>query len=130
MTTPISPQTQAILLLTAPLIAGRERPSTDLLSPGEYRRLVRHLRDMQRQPADLLATDRPPDLLRNCAPIVEEARLQRLLGRGFLLSQAVERWQTRAIWIASSADANYPQRLKVRLGEAAPAVIYGCGNMA
>ena len=32
----ISPNTQAILLLTAPLIAGRSGTSPDLLTPGEY----------------------------------------------------------------------------------------------
>ena len=58
------------------------------------------------------------------------ARLQRLLGRGFLLSQVIERWQARAIWVVSRADAEYPRRLKVRLREDAPAVIYGCGDMA
>ena len=58
----------------------------------------------------------------------DAARLERLLGRGFLFSQAVERWRTRAIWVVSRADAGYPQRLKKRLGEDAPPVLYGCGD--
>lgn len=57
-------------------------------------------------------------------------RLESLLARGFLLSQAVERWQTRAIWVVSRADAEYPRRLKTRLEEDAPAVLYGCGDAA
>jgi predicted Rossmann fold nucleotide-binding protein DprA/Smf involved in DNA uptake len=61
--------------------------------------------------------------------VIDEARLLRLLGRGFLLSQVVEHWQARAIWVVSRADAEYPRRLKVRLREDAPAVIYGCGDM-
>ena len=48
----------------------------------------------------------------------------------FLLSQAVERWQTRAIWVVSRADAEYPRRLKARLKEDAPPVLYGCGDAA
>ena len=52
----LSANTQAILLLTAPLIAGRGAASSDLLSPGEYKRLARHLREIQRQPADLIST--------------------------------------------------------------------------
>ena len=44
MSTSLSPNTQAILLLTAPLIVGRGEPSSDLLTPGEYRRLARLLR--------------------------------------------------------------------------------------
>ena len=124
----LSPNTQAILLLTAPLIAGRGTSSPDLLSPGEYKRLARHLREMQRQPADMLSPD-ATDLLRACEPVIEESRMQRLLGRGFLLSQVIERWQARAIWVVSRADADYPRRLKVRLREDAPAVLYGCGEI-
>jgi len=129
MTPALSPNTQAILLLTAPLIAGRGTPSADLLSQGEYKRLARHLREIQRQPADLVSPD-AADLMRACQPVVDEARLQSLLGRGFLLSQVIERWQARAIWVVSRADAEYPRRLKVRLREDAPAVLYGCGDMA
>ncbi|QJD29293.1 DNA-processing protein DprA [Methylococcus geothermalis] len=129
MTPVLSPNTQAILLLTAPLIAGRGTASSDLLSPGEYKRLARHLREIQRQPADLLSPD-AAEILRACQPVIDEGRLQKLLGRGFLLSQAIERWQARAIWVVSRADAEYPRRLKARLREDAPAVLYGCGDMA
>lgn len=39
-----SPNTQAILLLTAPLTVGRDRSTgVDPLTHGEYKRLVRHL---------------------------------------------------------------------------------------
>ena len=127
MTQAVSPNAQAILLLTAPLIAGRGSPSPDLLTPGEYKRLARQLRELQRQPADLIERD-AADLLRACGQVAEESRLQRLLGRGFLLGQAIERWQTRAIWVISRADADYPRRLKSRLREDAPAVLYGCGD--
>lgn len=129
MTPVLSPNTQAILLLTAPLIAGRGPSSPDLLSPGEYKRLARHLREIQRQPADLVSPD-AVDILRACQPVIDESRLRRLLGRGFLLSQVIERWQARAIWVVSRADADYPRRFKVRLREDAPAVIYGCGDMS
>ena len=129
MTPVLSPNTQAILLLTAPLIAGRSTASSDLLSPGEYKRLARHLREIQRQPADLVSPDAAA-ILRACQPVIDENRLQKLLGRGFLLSQVIERWQARAIWVVSRADAEYPRRLKARLREDAPAVLYGCGDMA
>lgn len=127
MTPVLSPNTQAILLLTAPLIAGRGTASSGLLSPGEYKRLARHLREIQRQPADLVSPD-AAEILRACQPVIDEGRLQKLLGRGFLLSQVIEGWQARAIWVVSRADAEYPRRLKARLREDAPAVIYGCGD--
>ncbi|MBO9542033.1 DNA-protecting protein DprA [bacterium] len=127
MTSSLSPNTQAILLLTAPLIAGRGEPSADLLTQSQYRKLARHLWERQRQPSDLLA-DRDDDLLEACEPVVDVTRLKRLLSRGFLLSQAIERWQARAIWVVSRADADYPRRLKARLKEDAPPILYGCGE--
>lgn len=125
----LSENTQAILLLTAPLMMGRNPTSTDLLSAREYKSLARHLREIQRQPADLLLPN-AQELIHECQHIVEVARLQRLLGRGFLLSQVVDRWQSRAIWIISRADANYPRCLKNRLREDAPPILYGCGDIS
>jgi len=127
MSTVLSQDSQVILLLTAPLMAGSMQPSTDLLTPGEYGRLAIFLHEVQRQPGDLLTAD-ADGLLRQCQGVVDDDRLRRLLGRGFLLSQAVERWQARAIWVVTIADAAYPQRLKERLKDNAPAVLYGCGD--
>jgi predicted Rossmann fold nucleotide-binding protein DprA/Smf involved in DNA uptake len=124
----LSPNTQTILLLTAPLIAGRGTSTSELLSPGEYKKLARHLREVQKQPSDLIA-EGAEELLRSCQPIVDATRIKRLLERGFLLGQVVERWQARAIWVVSRADAEYPRRLKVRLKEDAPPVLYGCGDI-
>lgn len=129
MIQPLTPNTQAILLLTAPLIAGRGETTRDLLSLGEYNRLAVILRQKQKQPADLLAPD-AHELIEVCAKPFGRARLDALLGRGFLLSQAVERWNARAIWVISRADAKYPRRLKARLKEDAPPLLYGCGDIA
>jgi DNA processing protein len=126
--TPLSLNAQAILLLTAPLIVGPGAAPVKLLSPSEYGRLARHLRDVQRQPADLLGSDLA-SLLDDCQPGFDLARLNQLLGRGFLLTQAIERWHSRAIWVISRADPDYPRRLKARLREDAPALLYGCGEM-
>jgi predicted Rossmann fold nucleotide-binding protein DprA/Smf involved in DNA uptake len=132
----LSPNTKAILLLTAPLLAGQGKrggrsggkKTKDLLSPAEYRKLARRLRELECQPADLLAPE-AGQLLDDCARVIERGRLARLLARGFLLSQAVEHWQARAIWVVSRADPEYPQRLKSRLGHDSPAVLYGCGEI-
>jgi predicted Rossmann fold nucleotide-binding protein DprA/Smf involved in DNA uptake len=103
--------------------AGAERP----LTATQYGQLALHLRDIGRKPADFL-TEGADELLQECAGIADVEQMRRLLGRGFLLSQAVERWSSRAIWVMSRADAGYPRRLKKRLGSAAPAVLYGCGD--
>lgn len=129
MIEPLTPNTQAILLLTAPLLAGRGETSRDLLTVGEYNRLTRILREKQKQPADLLGPD-ADELIELCAQPFGRARLDALLGRGFLLSQAVERWNARAIWVISRADSQYPKRFKARLKEDAPPLLYGCGDIS
>lgn len=127
MTNVLSNNTQAILLLTAPLIAGRSEQTRELLTPSEYKRLARHLHQLSKEPADLLASD-ADEILRQSQAVVDAARLKWLLGRGFALSQAIDRWQARGIWVVSRADSNYPQRLRDRLREDRPAVLYGCGE--
>lgn len=124
----LTPNTQAILLLTAPLLTGSGNPSADLLSPGEYKRLALRLRELQRKPSDLMG-EGSSKLIQSCRDLVEVERLSRLLERGFQLSQAVNRWQTRGIWVISRADPQYPRRLKAKLREDAPAVLYGCGDI-
>ena len=129
MMTPLTSNTQAILLLTAPLIAGRNDSSAELLTFGEYNRLARTLREKQKQPADLIGSA-AGDVIDLCAKVFGRPRLDALLGRGFLLSQAVERWNARAIWVVSRADTDYPRRFKTRLKEDAPPLLYGCGDAA
>ena len=131
MTFELSANTQAILLLTAPLIAGRgkDKAAAKPLGASEYRGLARRLRELERQPADLLDQGLG-EIIDGCGATLDGERLERLLGRGFLLAQAVERWRTRAIWVLSRADADYPKRLKKRLGASAPPLLYGCGEAA
>ncbi|MGO8669849.1 MAG: DNA-processing protein DprA [Capsulimonadaceae bacterium] len=124
---PISLNTQAILLLTAPLIVGRSQPIPDLLSPGDFKRLVRRVHDMGKQLADLL-TPEADSIIEECSAIVEPSTVKRLLSRGFLLSQALERWETRAIWVVGRPDPQYPERIKARLKADAPPILYGCGD--
>jgi DNA processing protein len=125
----LSSNAQAILLLTAPLVAGRGEPSPDRLTLSEYNRVARILREKQLQPADLIGPN-AAEVVALCATILGRERLDSLLGRGFLLSQAVERWSARAIWIVSRADTTYPRRLKTRLREDSPPILYGCGDAA
>ncbi len=123
----VSKNTQAILLLTAPLIVGRSQRSMELLTPTEYNRAARILFDVQGEPGDLLGPG-AGDLYNKLQSVADSGRLSRLLGRGFLLSQAVERWQARSIWVISRADPDYPGRLQERLKDTAPPVLYGIGD--
>lgn len=125
----LSDDTKAILLLTAPLIAGSAGPRHRPLSLGEYKHLTRKLRDLGRKPADLIAPS-AADLIEACGSVVDCVRLRELLARGFQMAQAVERWSARAIWVISRADESYPRRWKERLKEDCPPILYGCGDAA
>ena len=137
----LSANAQAILLLTAPLLVGYRRHSSGPrtrrggarlakprpLSTAEYRDFAKRLRAIHREPADLLGND-ARETVRESLASLEAERIQRLLGRGFLLAQAIERWRARALWIVTRADPDYPRRLKARMRGNAPPVLYGCGD--
>lgn len=125
----LSLNTKAILLLTAPLILGRGKgkESNDLLKPGEYTKLARYLQEANRQPADLLGLE-ADQILSDCHHIFFADRLRRLLDRGFLLSQTTEQWGARGIWVLGRADDNYPKKLKMRLKQDSPSLLFGCGD--
>lgn len=127
ISTPVSANTQAILLLTAPLMTGSGEHSKELLTASEYAKLARFLNHRAFQPADLVAAS-ASELDLELGKIVNGDRLKRLVARGFLLSQAIERWQARSIWVVSRSDECYPARLKERLKDLAPLVLYGCGD--
>ena len=127
----VSENTKAILLLTAPLIVGkRKSPDKDglkPLTPTEYKKFALYLKELKVRPAELISP-KADEILSQCAAVIAVNRLKSLLERGFLLSQAIEHWQSRAIWVMSRADAKYPRQLKSRLRENAPAILYGCGD--
>ncbi len=127
----LSPNAQAILLLTAPLLAGRSRPSVRPLSRSAYNKLVRHLRDTEMQPAALLDSEGLGELDNSWSGLKTKRTLEdvrRLLGRGFLLAQALERWSARAMWVVTRPDDDYPNRLLKKMRGKAPPVLYGCGD--
>lgn len=129
ISTTVSANTKAILLLTAPLIVGQEESAKEWLTASEYGKLARFLYQNECQPSDLIAPG-GSDLVTEAGKIVNSDRIKRLIDRGFLLSQAIERWQARAIWVVSRSDDGYPARLKERLKDLAPPVLYGCGESA
>lgn len=56
-------------------------------------------------------------------------RVRALLGRGRALALAVEELEHKGYWILTAADECYPARLRDRLGDAAPAMLYGVGDV-
>ena len=127
----LSPNAQAILLLTAPLLAAGSRPTVRPLPIGDYNNMVRCLRDTGMEPADLLDSEGLRELDNSWSGLKTRRTLEdvrRLLQRGFLLAQALERWSARAIWVVTRPDDDYPDRLRKKMRGKAPPVLYGCGD--
>lgn len=124
----LSPDTEAILLLCGRFAhaSGEQVPP---LTQKEYEAITRWLLERKLRPADLLNAD---DVL--FSDLVQ-ARLDRekvstLLRRGTALALALEKWHRSGLWVLSRSDAAYPRRLKKKLGQSAPPLLYGAGDMS
>ena len=125
-TLPLSPDTEAILLLCGRF--GSERgDQASPLTQKEYEVLTRWLLERKLRPADLLNVD--SNLLAELVQAkLDHARVSALLGRGTALALAMEKWLRSGLWILSRSDSTYPKRLKRKLGQSAPPLLYGAGD--
>lgn len=57
-------------------------------------------------------------------------RLPSLLERGRALAFAIEELEHGGIWVLTADDERYPKRLRERLGDSAPAILYGVGDIS
>lgn len=125
---------QAMLLLTCEL-----NPYPSSLKPltiAEWKRFAEFLKMQQKQPSDCLMPDASiwlkewQDPKKSDNPISYE-RLMKLLERGNELAFAMERWDRAGIWVItrSQLEQHYPRCLKQKLGQNAPPVLFGCGNL-
>jgi predicted Rossmann fold nucleotide-binding protein DprA/Smf involved in DNA uptake len=123
----VSPNTQAVLLLTAHF-SKSSGDSAKPLTPKEWGRFAVWLKDHALTPEQLM-TSHPKDLLEGWSDRqITLDRLDGLLNRGSALAIAMEKWLRAGLWVMTRSDTDYPSRLKKRLGTDSPAVFYGCGN--
>jgi predicted Rossmann fold nucleotide-binding protein DprA/Smf involved in DNA uptake len=122
-----APHTLAALLLTAHLAkAARGEPRP--LSAAEWGRLSQWLADHALQPEALLEGD-PASLIDGWLDkSVNAHRVAALLARGGAVALALERWERAGLWVMTSGDGDYPERLRRRLALEAPPVLFGCGE--
>jgi predicted Rossmann fold nucleotide-binding protein DprA/Smf involved in DNA uptake len=124
----VHPDTQAVLLLCG-TFAKESVPGMKPLGLREYNAVASWLARQGRRPADLLRTSEEP--IPDGEPgLPQRERLQALLGRGVQMATAVERWQRLGLWVISRGEACYPERLRRNLRSAAPALLYGAGDIA
>jgi predicted Rossmann fold nucleotide-binding protein DprA/Smf involved in DNA uptake len=121
----LSPVMQVTLLLCSPLRAGKDK-GVQPLSIGEFNELEKQLQRIGATWEELLEST-ASDLLKKIGPVADTEKIMALLGRGFMLSMAVEKWQSAGIWVTSRNEPDYPERLR-RLKQNTPPLIYGCGE--
>lgn len=123
------PDTVSVGLLTTRLAMSR---SADLrpLGPTAWATLKTRLTAAGQTPAGLIGLDagHVADLLD--LPQDRAADLVALLARAGQMSLELERLQARGIWIVSGEDPEYPESLTRRLGDQAPPVLFGAGDVS
>ena len=122
----LSLDTEAILLLCGRFGSERGENSAPL-TQKEYESLARWLMERKLRPGDLL--NGPSGLLSEVVHAkLAPARVEALLARGTAMALTLEKWQRSGLWILSRSDAAYPVRLKKKLGQSAPPLLYGAGD--
>lgn len=127
LTSNLSPDTEAILLLCGRFGSERDEHHTPL-TQKEYESLARWLMERKLRPSDLLGADSSSLLSDVVHAKLEVVRVESLLARGTAMALTIEKWQRSGLWVLSRSDAAYPMRLKKKLGQSAPPLLYGAGD--
>ncbi|GAB3285902.1 DNA-processing protein DprA [Parahaliea aestuarii] len=123
----LTAHTQAVLLLTA-YFSKASSTGVKPLSNKEWGRFALWLNSKKLKPEDLLSGSLVQSLDGWSDDKITLERIEALLNRGSALALAVEKWSRAGLWIVTRADADYPRKLKTRLGNMAPPLFFGCGN--
>ena len=123
----LSPNTQAVLLLTAhfsKVQSGAAKP----LTPKEWGRFALWLKEKSLTPEQLMTGCLKEHLGGWSDEAVTLERIESLMDRGVAFGLAMDKWLRAGLWVMTRSDPDYPRRLKKRLGTDAPAVLFGCGS--
>src|SRR3972149_10790518 len=118
---------QSIVLLTSYF----KKPGKDdvsPLTPGEWKLFAEWLRDRRYTPGSLLSEDGENIIESWNNEKITRERLIALLKRGAQMTVVLEKWSRAGIWILTRSDSDYPQKLKKRLGQLSPPILFGAGN--
>lgn len=125
----ISPNTQAILLLTSHFSKAKGE-SVKPLTPKEWGRFALWLKEKSLTPEQLM-TGRLDELLNGWSDkTITLDRAEGLMERGSALALAMEKWLRAGLWVMTRSDPDYPVRFKQHLRTDSPAILFGCGNRA
>ncbi len=122
----ITTYARSLLLLTATL--GRPGAAVPPLDGIELDRVLAWLKRTRLSAADLLEPELAERLSGTPDAPVSLDRLTGLLDRPALLDAVLERWEGSGIWVIGRDDPDYPRRVKRRLRDEAPALLFGRGD--
>lgn len=123
----LAPKAQATLLLTS-YFSKTSYEDVKPLTNAEWGRFAMWLKKKSLNPSHLLVSDPKPLLDGWQDKRVTPNLILQLLNRGHSLALAVEKWQSAGLWVLTRSDLEYPIRLKQRLINDSPPVLFGCGN--
>ena len=120
-----NPNAAAILVLCSHLCT---EEGVKPLEPKEWSLLAQKLMTLHKQPSDILNWSEREfcDVLQMDEQ--QAQRVLRLIGRSASLSFEISRYEQMGIRAVTRADADYPLRLKKKLGNACPPLFYVSGD--
>lgn len=122
-----SPEADAILLLTVRLGKSLQDNEKTLIAK-EWSRLAKWLKENELSSERILDSDFPNLVKEWKDKTITSSRVEGLLRRTVNLGLKIENWERAGIWATTIYDADYPEKLKQRLGDSAPPVLFGCGD--
>jgi predicted Rossmann fold nucleotide-binding protein DprA/Smf involved in DNA uptake len=125
--TQLTPDGQVIALLCSRIALPKD--ADEPLTNSEWNRFAAALAASElKTPAALL--DTTARRLSQCLGLDEPfgARIHGLLARGGQFALALDQLADRGIWVLTTAESLYPEKLKERLQHRAPAVLFGSGR--
>jgi len=126
----MSDDSVAILLLCAGAGVERRLGTAPPLSNQEWTNLAEQIRQSSiERPGRLLSMSAEEIQTKMGLPRAESERIARLLSRGGQLAMEIDRWSSAGMWARTRADAEYPGSLKRLLRRAAPAALFGIGDL-
>ncbi|MBL6447371.1 DNA-protecting protein DprA [Fulvivirga sp. 29W222] len=124
----VTDRTKAILLFTSYFAKNSDR-NLKPLTTTEWNRFVRFLQTKGINPEDFLAQN-SAELLDNLRDkTISSERINFLLDRKSSLAIALDKWSKAGIWIINRGDSEYPKRIKNKLKENAPPILFGIGRI-
>ncbi len=124
----ITERTKAILLLTSYFTKSSDRELKPL-SNGEWNSLVRWIQTKDINPEDFLNQDIDSLLYGWDDLSITKERIVGLMDRKPALALALDKWVRVGVWVINRGDSLYPKKIRDRLKEKAPPILFGIGNI-